>query len=200
MDYSPNHEARNRKRAELISDCQEILGPELSMHAEQAIDSFCSMSPPLDPPIVIEMITLSSAGRRGGQTRKPGNIILNWRNLLRESPDLVLTGAGVATTPWLIPLAALSIFNKLWTNSKIDLTREHASCLFAMWQHCNDDHKLATNLALAECQELFKVFGWPPLNAAQFSAILHDLVELQCIELPDQATIWMRERVKTQYS
>ena len=150
-------------------------------------------------PIVFEMIIANRGGRLGGRTRKPGNILLNWRRLVRDTADLVLTGAGTIATPWLIPVAALSIFNKLWAHSKIELTREQAACLFAMWHQCDEDHKIQVDQALAECSNLFSVFKWPVLEQAQFKVILHDLESIRCIEMSESSTIWLCEWIRTSY-
>jgi hypothetical protein len=199
MNPIPDNNSRDAKRAELVVDFQTLLGPDLSKYAERLANAFCEVSAPLDPPIVIEMITAHSGGRRGGQTRKPGNIVLNWRRFIQDSADLVLTGAGATTTPWLIPLAALSIFNKLWSHSSIDLTREQATCLYAMWHHCDKDHKIQVEHAHIECSSLFVVFDWHALERRKFDTILHDLAGLRCIEMPEPETIWLREYISTSY-
>ena len=199
MEATPNYEARDAKHAELVTDMRSLLGDDVSEHAERLVNAFCSVNPPLEPPMVIEMITLHSGGRRGGNTRKPGNIILNWRRLVQDSADLVLTGAGVAATPWLIPLAALSIFNKLWSHSGIEVSREQAACLFAMWHHRDENNRIEIDRAHAESDALFDVFTWPSLERAGFEAVLQDLVQMRCVELPDAKTIWLREWVRTSY-
>jgi len=200
MEYTPDYEARDDKRAELIAECRTMLGDGHSELANRIVDAFCTINPPQDPPMMIEMITANHGGFGGGRSRKPGNIVLNWRRLVRDSSDLVLTGAGAAASPWLIPFAALSIFNKLWTHSSVELTREQASCLFAMWNHCGTDHRISSDEAFAECSALFAVFKWPTLERDAFDAILRDLECLRCIERPDDDTIWLREWVRTRYS
>lgn len=199
MEATPDYESRDVKRAELVADFRALLGVDASEHAERIVNAFCSVSPPLEPPMVIEMITLHSGGRRGGNSRKPGNIVLNWRRLVQDSADLVLTGAGVVATPWLIPLAALSIFNKLWAHSSIDVSREQAACLFAMWHHRDENNRIEIDRAHSESAALFEVFTWPSLGRAEFDAVLHDLVQMRCVELPGAGTIWLREWVRTSY-
>ena len=200
MEYTPDKDALTRKRQELIAMAKDQLGVDMSRHAERLVDSFCRLSPPQDPPMVMETITIDRGGRGGGRTRKPGNVVLNWRKMVRESADFVLTGAGSIAQPWLIPLAALSIFNKIWTHSTIELSKEQASCLFAMWHRCDDSHHINQDKAFEACRELFSVFQWPDLQDAQFSTVLQDLVEIQCIEISDEEVIWLIEWVRKSYT
>jgi hypothetical protein len=198
MSYTPDNEAMERKRSELIGEVAKLLDPRDAKVAERVVDHFCRMSPPMDPPMLMHMITLDRGGRGGGQSRKPGNLALNWKRLRGESADLVLTAAGVIAVPWLIPFAALSIWNKFWTHATIELTKEQGASLCAMWHRCDNEHHIARSAALAETNQLFQVFEWPPLSEEAFTNILRDLEHLQCIEVTDQK-IWLREWVQTTY-
>src|SRR5438045_411553 len=107
MELTPDNSALEAKRVELIDTVRAILDDRDANLAIQLVDSFCVLSPPLDPPFFMEMITAHSGGYKGGQSRKPGNLRLNWRSLCKEFSDIVLTAGGVVATPWLIPFAAL---------------------------------------------------------------------------------------------
>lgn len=198
MGYTPNNEAMERKRSELISAVAKLLDPRDANVAERVVDRFCLMSPPMSPPFEMHMVTLNGGGGGGGQSTKPGNLVLNWKNLMAETGDLVLTAAGVIAVPWLIPFAALSIWNKFWTHATIELTKEQGASLFAMWHRCDDKHHIARSVALAETNQLFMVFGWPLLSEKAFTNNLRHLEHLQCIKVTDER-IWLREWVKTTY-
>jgi hypothetical protein len=198
MSYTPDNEAMDRKRSELVGEVAKMLDPRDAKVAERVVDHFCRMSPPMDPPRLMHMITLDQGGRGGGHSRKPGNLALNWKRLRGDFGDLVLTAAGVVAAPWLIPFAALSIWNKFWTHATIDLTKEQGASLCAMWHRCDNDHRISRSAALAETNQLFQVFKWPPLSDDSFSDILRDLERLQCIEVTDEE-IWLREWVQTTY-
>jgi hypothetical protein len=199
MHYTPNTDAAEAKRNELIELARANLG-SLTDHAETLIERFASISPPLDPPVFLEMIVADRSGRGGGRSRKLGNILLNWRTLFRDSPDLILTGVGSFAQPWLIPLAALSIFNKLWAQSSIELTKEQATCLFAMWHRSDQNHMIDRDEAFSCCKELFSVYQWPEPSDASFSVIIGDLKSLGCVELRDGGKIWLREWVRSSFS
>ncbi len=142
MEYTADNDCMRAKRAELIQIATAALDPHNIKLAERLVDSFCSLTPPLDPPEVREYITIHSRGAGGGMSRKPGNLWLNWRKLVSEFGDLSLGVVGVAAEPKLVPLAALSILNKIWAHSAIQLSREHATVLYAMWQGRDKDNRL----------------------------------------------------------
>lgn len=200
MDYTPDHTAQEAKRQELIATAAKTLGTEDPELAARFVDAFCQLTPPLKPPMLMHMITAQHGGHRGGQTRKPGNLRLNWRRLLGEFGDLSLTVASAVAVPPLIPFAALSLWNKLWTHSTIALSREHATALVAMWHRRDENHRIHRTKAHDEVNALFTVFTWPLLDAAAFAALLNELVALDCIELKDSDQIWLREWVQTTYN
>ena len=201
MDYTEDKNRLNEKRTELVRIATEALNPSDSKIAARIVDSFCSLSPPLEPPVFIEMITIHSQGARGGRSRKPGNLWLNWRKFASDFGDLSLTVASVAVEPKLIPLAALSIWNKIWSHSSIELTREHATVLYAMWQARNNENKLTETDAFQKSGLMFQLNGWPALAQQQFDSIIEDLEQIKCIEKDSSdGTIWLRECVKKIYT
>ena len=199
MEYTPDIIAQDRKREELIFIARSELG-EISAKAAFVVDNFVRLSPPQDPPILMHMVVAKRGGHDGGMSRKPGNIRLNWRRLFMDSPDLILTGAGAIATPWLIPLAALSIFIKVWTHSAVSLSKEHAASLFAMWHRCDANRKIPINNAINYVNELFDVYSWPQIDEPQFRKILSDLAEIECITIDATGEVWLREWVQKSYS
>ena len=199
MSLTPDLDAKTKQRDELVSMTRTEL-KSLSAFAEILVDRFASISAPQYPPMQMDLITVRQGGRKGGQTRKPGNIRLNWRKLLCETPDFVLTGAGSIDHPWLIPLAALSILTKLWAHARVELTKEQATCLVAMWHRCDNTHRIAFNKAYESSIELFSVYKWPAITLEQFSAILLDLEQLRCLKNTKNSSIWLREWVCKTYS
>jgi len=193
--------ALKAKRAELVSAATVALGPDNSKLAERLVEAFCSLSPPEQQAgPLYDLVTAHSGGYRGGETRKSGNLRLNWKRLCGEFGDIALNAAGAIAAPWLIPFAALSLWNKFWTHATIPLTKEQASSLFAMWTHCDDRHRIPTGKGLDETNSLFTVFRWPALTADDFTAILDSLEHLDCIEHDkDEQSIWLREWVKSTY-
>lgn len=63
----------------------------------------------------MELLTIRQGGMGGGSSIKPGNIILNWRKLLIDGAESVLTIMGAASIPWMIPLAGIVVWNSVYS-------------------------------------------------------------------------------------
>jgi hypothetical protein len=201
MKYTKDENSLNEKRAELIQIATGVLDPRDAQVAARIVDSFCAMSPPLDPPEFMGMITIYSHGENGGRTRKLGNLCLNWRKLAADFGDLSLTVAGTVAEPWLIPFAALSIWNKVSTHSSIELSPNHATVLYAMWNGRNSNNELTEVDAFEKSAVVFKLNNWPMLAKPTFETIIADLESLKCIERrKPKRMIWLREGVQQTYA
>lgn len=195
MNY--DYEKLERKKDEIISIVHELFTDNDKV-AIYLVDSFCRLTPPEKEKFVVEYITVNSSGRRGGKSRKLGNFVLNWRGLFNDLPDLVLTAAGVAAEPKLVFFAVLSIWNKIWCHSTIELTPEHATVLYALWQRRDESNKIKRDDALAKSGIKFNFYGMQELVAMSFDDIINDLIKMRCIEVNDNI-IWLRERVRGTY-
>lgn len=200
MDYIPDFSSKERKRLELIRLVANDLDAQDKHLAEYIVDSFCHLTPPKDAPVLIHYITLYDSGASGGDTRKPGNLRLNWKKLFGELGDIALNTVSAIAIPSLIPFAALSLWNTLWIHSNIPLSREHATTLYAMWQGRDTHNRISETDAQEKTGLLFQLYQWPPMELNVFSSILRDLVRLECIERKERDSIWLREWVKTTYS
>jgi len=102
--------------------------------ANLIIEKYCQITEPKIENHSLEFLTIDSIKKKGSSI-KPGNIFLNMRKLLIDSSEIGLTIAGVAAQPFLIPLAALIIWNKVWSRIKIDLGESHAMTIKLMWEN-----------------------------------------------------------------
>ncbi|EIY3427312.1 hypothetical protein MMS71_004510 [Salmonella enterica subsp. enterica serovar Derby] len=195
MSY--DYEKLENKKDEIISIVHEIF-TENDKAAISLVDSFCRLTPPEKEKFVMEYITVNSSGRRGRKSRKLGNFVLNWRKLFNDLPDLVLTAAGVAAEPKLVFFAALSIWNKIWCHSSIELTPEHATVLYALWQGRDEYNKIKRDDAFAKSGIQFNFYGMQELVDISFDDIIDDLIKMRCIEVNDNI-IWLREWVSGVY-
>lgn len=198
MEFTSDTEALTAKRSELVANIAEILSADDTTLAERIVDAFCSLTPPQQPPVLMTYTVLRSGGYQGGYSRKPGNLWLNWKSLIRSLGDVVLTVGGAVATPWLIPFAALSLWNTVWTNAKVDLSREQAAALCAMWYRADEENNISRSMALQETNALFTVYKWSLLNIHGFNHLLRELEDLDCVEVNDDS-VWLREWVKTSY-
>lgn len=198
MEWHTSDDELRQKREELLAEARALLDQQDSGFAEHLVDAFCQLSPPLWKMPDMQLVTLHSGGLRGGETRKLGNLQFNWRRLVGESPDMILTLIGTLAVPALFPLAALSLWNKYVIHSSVTLSREQATALFAMWTRRDRKNRISRSDALNAVNDLVAVFKLPSVDADEFSITLNDLVHLKCIEI-DADVVWLREWVSTKY-
>lgn len=78
----PDHNAAKAKRVSLqeYAACASSSAPTLdTASAKSLVDAFAQISPPEQPELVIELITINSLHHPTARSRKPGNLLLNWR-------------------------------------------------------------------------------------------------------------------------
>ncbi|MDP2602492.1 MAG: hypothetical protein Q8S00_07850 [Deltaproteobacteria bacterium] len=201
MNYTLDNAAREAKEKEI----EAILATLAAGHAvldprqtQKLIGSFVTVTPPLLPPPVIKRITISELGRGGGDTRKPGNVTLNWRKLLELVPDVTLAVAGVAGSPWLIPLAALYVWMRLWNAASVSLEEEDAFVVYSLWLHRNGENKISEDNAFLKTETLAHKHGFPAITKEKFTKIIDKLLSLECVEM-EEGIIWLREWVRIEY-
>ena len=101
--------ALEAKKKELTALAEQAVGEhttDKSPVADLVVQAFAELSPPENLTIYVHLIVLSMAEQPAAESRKAGNIYLNWKKLIDIVPDAALAAAGAASGPsWLIPLA-----------------------------------------------------------------------------------------------
>jgi len=201
MDFTPDRAAQEAKQKEieaLLEQSSEGGATLTPTQIKQLVDSFISISPPLDPPHLMTFTTMAALGRGGANSRKPGNITLNWRRLFDLVPDITLAGAGAVGTTWLLPVAALYVWMKLLNSATIKIEEKDAFVLYALWTHKNDKDRISEDDGFAKSNLLAEKHGMPPIQRDTFDRAVNKLSSLDCIEL-EAGIIWLREWVRIKY-
>lgn len=161
------------------------------------IAAFCHVRPPEIPEVErrIDYIRVFDGGRKGGVSIKPGNVTLNWRKLIGSLPGIALTGAGAATSPWLIILGALVIWKDLYSTSQVDLGPQHATAMLTMWNNHDGKKRISEEKARELTNEALAQFDMNRTSPATFANIIDDLTLAGCVELSD-GEIWLREWIR----
>ena len=195
--YTPDLKALASKRDELVAVACDIL--QDAPMAERLVSSLCMLTPPQDPPVVIEMIMVNSRGASGGISRKPGNVVVNFNRFVRDFGDIGLSVAAGASEKWLIPLAALAVWKKISVHSTLELTKEQASLVYSMWLNREDGNLISREQAFEMGKLVYRLNRLAELDDDSFSQTLFDLTSFGCIELHPSGKIWLREWVKSNY-
>ena len=183
-------------RQKLINSIREQILELSEQDSGLIVDKFCRIKEPEFKPPPIQYITLDST-KNTGSSIKPGNILLNMRKLLIDSSEIGLTVAGVIATPYLIPLAALIVWNKVWSNIKVDLTEEHAMTIKLMWENRDTERNWIEERTIFKLyNEYLKSKNRNIILIEDFQKILSDLERMKCVEKSGEDNWWLREWVR----
>jgi hypothetical protein len=179
-------------REELIKKIETQLPQGISKDPKflaEVIDRFAKIE---EPPITLRMIVLHKDWEEGAESRKPGNILLNWRSLFDSTQNLAFAGAGAATDRWLIPFAALLAWKEVRKLTHIRIEARHAVALEVMWANRNSDNRVQKARALELLNKKLAEYKKDQAQDPEFEQILDALKALRCIEIESE-TIWLRE-------
>ncbi|SEO71931.1 hypothetical protein [Pseudomonas sp. ok266] len=204
MEY--DKDAALAKRKQLLSDAARdpagaVLTEEIRL---RLVDAFASITPPEAPEFTIGLITINSLfDAPKARSRKPGNLVLNWRKLLDIVPDVSLAGLGAASLPVApqvaVVLVGLYIWSKVWRGAVEEFSDIEAVTMLALWKHRNDKCKIAEPEGFVRVTQLRAHYALPPLTLGQYASAINRLVQLDCIEL-ENGIIWLRECIRVKYS
>lgn len=204
MEY--DEDAALAKRKQLLTDA--ALGQVGAILTEEVrlrlVNAFARVTPPEAPEFTIGLITINSLyDSPKARSRKPGNVVLNWRKLLDIVPDVSLAGLGAATLPVApqvaIALAGLYIWNKVWRGAVEEFSDIEAVTILALWKHRSDKNKITEPEGFERVNELRASYALPSLTAGQYASAINRLVQLECVEL-ENGIIWLREWIQVKYS
>lgn len=134
-----------------------------------------------------------------GRSIKPGNIKINIKHLIDTLPEFVTSAVSVISDIDVLKIcAAITIWKRLRDILTIEIKREQAVVIIALWKKCNEMHKISLedgyNAADLLCRQLSEnEFTWE-----QYVSIIDVLTKWACIELDDEG-IWLREWVSKKY-
>lgn len=160
---------------------------------ERVLGDFATVQSP-EYLYVSELITLDSKG--GGTSRKPGNIVLNWRRLFDLVPDVgVAAVGGIGHDSFVVALIALYVWNKVWRGSETPLSDAEASVIEALWRKDGRARTVSSDEAFELTNELRRARSADELTRSGFEAAISVLSSMQCVEVTDDS-IWLREWVR----
>lgn len=199
----PDNKALEEKRRWLEQVARNAVVGLGENEAEKLISAFTRLSPPESESPKIHLITISSSFKPGAISRKPGNILLNWRKLIDFVPDTALAGIGAATAtaaaqPWVIPLAAFYVWNKVWRGAEEKLTDVEACILLALWRNRNSENKVKEDDGFMHTNALRSSVQQPAISLGDYTNALTRLARLECVEIED-GVVWLREWIRVKY-
>lgn len=161
---------------------------------------FISISPPLQEPPMMQLLTMDSLRNyKNGRSIKPGNILLNIRKLIEAIPEVISIGAGMVCDNHIVTVCgALSLWLKLRDIATINISKEQAFVIVALWRSFNPNHEISLDDGYIATNNLFKQYGEPEITNLKYNMIIDSLVKMKCIELTEEI-IWLREWISKDY-
>ena len=189
--------AINEKLSEFLAD--EDINTSL-IYNNLVKYGFVSITPPLEEPVIMHCLTFDSLKNyRDGNSIKPGNILLNIKNLIEAIPEMTSIGAGmVCENPLIIVCGAFSLWLKLRDIATLKISQEQAFVIIALWKNCDMSHKISLNNGFDATNNLLKQYGESDITYLKYNYIIDSLVKMKCIEITE-GTIWLREWISQEY-
>ncbi len=141
-------------------------------------------------------IAIRPGGIGDGSSIKPGNIWLNWKQVLIEGSESILSIAGAVAVPWLVPLAGLVVCNRIWSVLHIKITERHAAVIWTMWLKRDKGNSITDDAVLDTVNIELSKFNRIKMSQDELTIILKDLEGMKCIEKTEGNKWRLRELVR----
>jgi len=197
-----DNEALVKKRHELLALSQSSVPSSVEAGediAEFLIDKFIHIEPPAIE-FALYFMTIAAKNCYDGVSRKPGNIVLNWRKLMDVIPDsIVAVATSVSVPSWVLPFVGLYVWNKIWCGSEEKLTEIEATIIYALWKNRNrNNNKISEDSSFKKTNLARREMNLLELSRTEFDLGINRLLKMRCIEI-ENGVIWLREWVKIEY-
>lgn len=169
--------------------------------AGEILDAAISIIPPQEEDPVVQFVTLQMAGRLGGSSVKPGNIILDVQKLLTSIGKIGLATAAIVAKPWLAPFALLVLWDDLYSRVKVNIQEREASVIWTVWLHKDNFKSIAKEGLLELVNQERSTSDRAALTQGELDDALGTLLKMRCIaeSRQDPNKWWVRESVRINY-
>ena len=196
------------KQAEILSIIERtsISLREEDISSKDVLQSFFKSgglvitSPQQEPPMMHMLVVDSLHNYNKGESIKPGNIKLNIRHLIEFLPDLTAATVGIAMDiPILKVCAALNIWKMLRAVTTVEITKEQAIVVVALWDNCNQQQRITLEKGFECFRSLYENIETSNCTWEQYIKLISDLEKIGSLEL-DSNGIWLREWISKRYT
>lgn len=196
------------KKAEMVSVIERtsISLREENISSKDIMQSFLKsgvllITPPQqEPPMMHMMIIDPLSNYNKGESIKPGNVKLNIRNLIESLPDLIAPTVEIATNiPILKVCAALNIWKMLRSITTVEITKEQAIAVVALWNNCDQQQRITLEKGFECFKSLYENIETSNCTWEQYIKLITDLEKIGSLKL-DSNGIWLCELVSKRYT
>lgn len=196
------------KKAEMVSVIERtsISLREENISSKDIMQSFLKsgvllITPPQqEPPMMHMMIIDSLSNYNKGESIKPGNVKLNIRHLIESLPDLTAATVEIAMDiPILKVCAALNIWKMLRKITTVEITKEQAIAVVALWNNCDQQQRITLEKGFECFKSLYENIETSNRTWEQYIKLITDLEKIGSLKL-DCNGIWLCEWVSNRYT
>lgn len=198
-------ENKKTEIALIIKRTNSLLG-EKNISSKDIMQSFLEsggllITPPQQEPFLMHMLTVDSLSNYNkGESIKPGNVKINIRRLIEHLPDMTAATVGIALDiPILKVCAALNIWKMLRDVATVEITREQAITIIALWENCNQQQRITLEQGFACFKSLYNQIETSECTWEQYIKLINDLEKIGSLKL-DSKGIWLCEWVSKKYT
>jgi hypothetical protein len=139
-----------------------------------------------------------------GNNIKRRYIILNWKKLLVDNIDSILIYMKNKHFEFLIPLAAITIWNNFYSNLKFNIDEKHSFnidekhsvVILTMWKNCDQNYTIDELILPNLINNQLNIYEKPNMKKNVLKRILNELRKMGCIERRETGKWWLREKEK----
>lgn len=160
-----------------------------------------NITPPQQEPPMMSFLTIDSINNyHHGSSIKPGNIKINIKHLINKLPEIVTETVSVISDKTILKVcAAISVWKMLRDVSTIEIKKEQAVVIIALWKNCNKNHIISLEEGYRDVNLLYKQVEANEFTWEQYISIIEELERMNCVELTDDG-IWLCEWVSKKYT
>ncbi len=195
------------KKAEIVSiiektniSSREEINSKVIMQSLLKSGGLMITPPQQEPPMMHMLIIDSLSSYNKGESIKPGNVKLNIRRLVESLPGLTEAVVGIAMDITILKVcAALNIWKMLRDITTIEITKEQAIAVVALWDNCNQQQRITLEKGFECFKSLYENIETSNCTWEQYIKLISDLEKIGSLEV-DRNGIWLREWVSKRYT
>ena len=197
------YDLMDKKKEELLQFIESTMPNNSSLLeiADALYECSCiHITPPQEPPVIIHMVTMDSLKNyKKGSSIKPGNIMVNIKNLIDSLPEIVVSVVGIAVDiPILKVCAVLNLWKMLRKAVSVEIDKTHAIVILALWKNRNGENKISPEHGFECSKKLYAEYNKDELSYEKYSEVLNQFVKIGSIEWVE-GNIWLREWIRHTY-
>ncbi len=156
---------------------------------------------PQQEPFLMHMLTVDSLRDfNKGESIKPGNIWLNIRRLINHLPDITAATVEIAMDiPILKVCAALNIWKMLRDVATVEINREQAITIIALWENCSQQKRITLEQGFECVKALYRQIEDSEYTWEQYIKTIDKLEKIGSLKL-DSEGIWLCEWIRKRYT